>query len=96
MSMVGTVEKQIEKIEGFKVNFFQNGKNVRKDKKGMPPYNQVYSAKETWTVTEWIEKRFKKQYSGFDVEVLNFGGNAVQGNTTLKNLRKTYYNDQGD
>ena len=90
MVTVGTVEKKIKQIEGFKINFTKDGKDVRADKAGIPQYQYTKAARDTHTVAEWIAGRFNNQYSGYNVNVLYFNGKAANGNATLKNVRETY------
>lgn len=84
------VEKTIYQIEGFKVNFIQNGKNLRGEVQ--QPHNYVASkaTKNTYTVSQFIEK-LKSQFPGFDFVVLTANGEKVRGNTLLAKVRDSYF-----
>ena len=93
MPTVGNVEKKIFSVEGFNVKFEKDGKAVPGKKKDMPQYDYKSAATKTWTVAEWIKKRFKQKYPGYDVQVLDAEGNKVVGNSTLETVRNTYVED---
>ena len=94
MTKVMRVEKQIWDVEGFAVVFlYEDGKDVRGDRKGLPGYSFQYAAKHGVTVADWREGRFRKYYPGFDVAVLDGDGNRVHGGTLLATVRDSYMDD---
>jgi hypothetical protein len=50
-------------------------------------------AKNSMTVEDWKAKRFRSQYPGFDVDVLDGTGQPVPGNTLLANVHDSYEDD---
>ena len=83
------VERTIFNVEGFTVNFIQNGKNLRGDVQ--QPHNYIAN-RATWnsfTVAQLIDK-MKTQFPGYDFEVLKGDGTQARGNMSLANLRDTY------
>jgi len=46
------------------------------------------------TVKEFIEKRIKPNYSGYDIEVLDGNGSPVMGQTKLGTVRDSYMDDE--
>jgi hypothetical protein len=82
------VELQIERVEGFAVEFHhRDGRDVRSDMQDIPsyPYNRKLS--DNRTVREWKHIRFRVPYRGFDVHVLHADGTAAHGRTLLRTLR---------
>jgi hypothetical protein len=47
-------------------------------------------AKNNWSITQWKSERFKKEYPGFAVDVLNANGSVAHGRTLLGTVRDTY------
>ncbi len=96
---IGDVEKEIHSLEKFNVTILHlTGANVRSDLEINVAYGYEKAAYNDWSVTEWIDGRFKQRYPGFDVVVL-FGfdvvvllkdGSKAAGNMKLKNVRTTY------
>ncbi|HTU70354.1 MAG TPA: hypothetical protein VMF11_08515 [Candidatus Baltobacteraceae bacterium] len=89
---IGTLEMKIARVEGFQVRVsYPDGRNVRSDREGMPPWNWEKAARDNWTVARWKQERFKSVYPGFEVEVLDGDGNFVEyGNTLLETVRDSY------
>jgi hypothetical protein len=86
---VGYVEKTISEIEGVRVDFLKNGKNVR-DEVDLPyNYNAKYATKNSANVS-FLKEKLKKQYPGYDFNVYNNNGESARGNILLANLRDTY------
>lgn len=89
-------EKKISVIEGFAVKFLHaapgraKGRDVRGDMKDLPSYTYLRKAAGTQTVAAWIENRFKPNFPGFRVEVLDGNGKRVHGKTLLSTVRDTY------
>lgn len=91
MPKVENIEKRIRNIEGFDARFMKDGKNVRGDMELVPHYeNYERAAKNDITVKQWKDTRFVGKFPGFEVEVLDADGNAVNGNTKLSTVRETY------
>lgn len=90
MAKIKAVEKRMWDVEGFDIQFCQNGKDVRSDRTGIPQYQYVRAAKDDMTVADWREVRFFPNYPGFTVEVLDGDGNFAHGAVKLGNLRDTY------
>ncbi|WP_363796818.1 hypothetical protein ABU614_16315 [Lysobacter firmicutimachus] len=90
MPKIKAVEKRIWDVEGFDVQFHQNGKDVRGDKQGVPQYGYERAAKNDMTVSEWRDTRFHNSYPGYQVEVLDGDGAFVHGGTKLGTVRDTY------
>ena len=87
------VEMRISMIEGFEVEFKQNGRNVRDDKEKIPQWPYQRQSKNDMTVGEWKQK-FGGKYPGYDVNVLDGNGNPVTGQMKLGTVRDSY--DTGD
>ncbi len=95
MPKVKRVEKQIWDIEGFAVTIrYEDGRDVRSDRRGLPPYGYKRAAKGSMTVAQWKEARFKASYPGFDVDVLDGDGVPVHGGTRLQTVRASYGEDE--
>jgi len=65
-----SVEKQIERVEGFPVTIRQLGRNIRDDRTGLPGYPFKRAAADRENVTAWKRTRFQPRYPGFEVDVL--------------------------
>jgi hypothetical protein len=88
------IEKRIWDVEGFAVRILHlDGRDVRGDRMGLPPYLFPGPARNDLSVEQWKEWRFRQVYPGFRVEVLDCDGHAVHGNTRLGTVRDTYYDD---
>jgi len=87
MPLLGYVEKQIMEIEGIKIAFKQNGKDIRSDKQGFPSYPYKRKAKGDMTVKEFINTRLKPNYVGCDFLIYDQDDNEVYGNTKLSSIR---------
>lgn len=83
------VEKTIFNIEGFNVNFMKNGKNLRGEVQQPSNYIANKASKNTYTVSRFIDK-LKKQYPGYDFEVLKADGEPADSRMTLATVRDTY------
>lgn len=92
MPKVSYVEKTIYELEGFKVDFVQNGRNVRGEVDLPYNYNAVYQTKNSANVSYFIQK-LQRQYPGYDFRVYDGNGDKVRGNMLLGNLRDTYLSD---
>jgi len=91
MAQMRNVEKRIFDMEGFEVRIKDvNGRRLR-------PTDSLnmYSccermAKNTWTVQEWKNERFTRDYPDHQVDVMDGKGAIARGNTTLARVRDTY------
>ncbi len=93
--LIKNIEKRIFEIEGFEVKFIQNGKDVRGDLNiNANQYNADKMARNSYSVKDWIEKRFKKQYAGYDAWVLNSDSTRARGNMKLSTVRDTYIKEE--
>lgn len=92
MPKVSYVEKTIYELEGVRVDFIKNGKNVRDEVELPRNYDAVYATKNSATVS-FLQQKLKKQYPGYDFKVYDGDGNVARGNTQLGNLRDTYIKD---
>ncbi len=94
MAKVKNVEKRIWDTEGFDIIIrHADGRDMRGDRDGLPQYDFERAAKNNMTVSEWITQRFSRQYSGYNVDVLDGTGDAVQGNMLLGTVRDTYVDE---
>lgn len=88
---IGTLEMKIARVEGFRVRVMWDSRNVRSDREGMPPWPYENAARDSWTVAKWKQERFVNLYPGFDVEVVDGDGNAVEhGRMLLETVRESY------
>jgi hypothetical protein len=89
---IGTLEMKIARVEGFQVHVFTlDGRNVRSDREGMPPWNWEKAARDSWSVARWKQERFRSVYPGFDIEILDGDGVVVEfGQTLLETVRESY------
>lgn len=89
---IGTLEMKIARVEGFQVRVaYPDGRNVRSDREGMPPWTWEKAARDNWTVARWKQERFRSVYPGFEVDVLDGDGTIVEyGNTLLETVRDSY------
>jgi hypothetical protein len=91
MPKVKSIESSIRRIERFRVRIrAQDGHDVRGDRELVPSYHYDRAANDDMTVEDWKQNRFRKLFSGFDVDVLNARGRAVPGNTKLRTVRNSY------
>lgn len=87
MPLLKHVEKKIEQVERFRVDFLQEGINVRGDKQNIPQYPYAMAAPGSWSVAEWKQNRFQQTYPGYDVKVYTKEGLPAAGNMKLTTLR---------
>lgn len=93
MPSVKTVERQIGNLEGFDVRLLhRDGRDVRSDMDGLPGYSARFerAAKDSMTVADWKDGRFRTVYPGYDCEVLDADGKPVHGTSLLSSVRATY------
>jgi hypothetical protein len=89
--LLRSVEKQIERTEGFRVAFLHHdGRDVRGDMHDLASYEFERKLSDERTVADWIMIRFRERYRGFDVAVLLADGSRAHGNMLLSNVRSTY------
>ena len=94
MPKICNIEKTISAIEEVVVNFLnKDGSNVRGDLRlDTDNYKAMRKTKNAANVSFLVSK-LKKQYPGYDCEVLDGQGNKARGNMLLGNLRDTYLDD---
>lgn len=93
MPKVENIEKRIYDIEGFEVNILTpDRKNVRGDALLPKQYEANRMTKNSFTVTEW-KLKFKTQFPGYDIEVIDGNGIIVDGHTLLSTIRDSYNDD---
>jgi hypothetical protein len=90
MASVGSVERQIRRVEGFPVTIRQLGRNIRDDRTGLPGYPFKRAAPDRENVATWKRTRFQPRYPGFEVDVLGRDGRSVHGATLLATVRDEY------
>jgi hypothetical protein len=92
MPNIGSIERRIQRIEGFRVRLlYPDGRNIRSDQQRFHhTYNYERAASDEMTVSQWRESRFQNAYAGFKVQVLLRDGRIANGNTKLGNIRATY------
>jgi hypothetical protein len=90
MVTVKTVEKHIRDIEQFAVRIKHNNRDLRSDRRGLPPYAYERKAKNDMTVDEWRQNRFRPNYYGLEVDVLDGTDNVCHGATKLGSVRDSY------
>jgi hypothetical protein len=89
--LLRSVEKQIERIEGFRVAFLHHDRrDVRGDMHDVASYEFARKLSDDRTVAEWIAIRFRERYRGFEVSVLLADGSRAHGNTLLSTVRASY------
>jgi hypothetical protein len=89
--LLRSVEKQIERTEGFRVAFLHHdGRDVRGDMHDVASYEFARRLSDERTVADWIAIRFRERYRGFDVAVLLADGSRAHGNTLLGTVRADY------
>lgn len=88
MVKVASAEMKIKEVEGFCVRFMQNGIDVRGDKAGVPQYSFYAKAPGSWTIREWVDKRFLACYPGYTVKILDKNFREITSwQTKLDNIR---------
>ena len=89
--MLRSVEKQIERTEGFRVAFLHHdGRDVRGDMHDVASYEFARKLPDERTVADWITIRFRERYRGFEVAVLLADGSRAHGNMLLATVRASY------
>ena len=60
---IGTLEMKIARVEGFQVRIrTSDGRNIRSDREGMPPWPYEKGARDRWSVARWKQERFVNLY----------------------------------
>lgn len=92
MPTVKIVQRQIQRCEGFKVQFRDGHtwRDINDNLGGIPSYKYSKMALNRWSVNRWKEQRFNKCYPGFDVAVLRNDRHVAHGRTLLSTVRDTY------
>ena len=82
MAFTRTVERQIEKAEGFAgvVIASKNGHAISRLRMSIPKYPWDSPAPDTWTIADWRRERFKPTYGSWDalIYVYDFSGRVLQ------------------
>lgn len=89
MPRADVIERTVQNIEQFKIKITQNDADVRGDKNIPKQYVAEKMSKNSFTVDEW-KLKFKSQFPGYDVKVLNADGSKARGNSLLRTVRDTY------
>lgn len=87
MALLKNVETKIKQVEGFKVTFVKNNRDIRGNLEDIPTYPYAVAAQDNWTVQEWKQKRFSQKYPGYDVRVYDKKGVLATGQKTLATIR---------
>lgn len=90
MPKLDCVERKIFSVEGVKVKFMQNGRNVRSDRDIPAQYEIRRMLKNSASVKDFIDLRLKAQFPGFDFVVLKKDGHHASGQTKMSTVRDTY------
>lgn len=94
MPKLKSLERKIANLEGFEVTLrHPDGRDIRSDKEGLPPYPFQVAAKNDFTVAQWREQRFKQSYPGYEVTVWLADGSEAHGGFKLANVRDSYLDD---
>lgn len=64
----GELETQVWGAEGFHIRLLRDGKDVRSDATGFPPYPYQARLPGTRTVSEWKQVRLAKTYPDYTAE----------------------------
>ena len=91
MATVGSVERRIERVEGFPVVIKHlDGRNVRNDRTRMPHYPFDRAMKNGSNITAWKARRFYAIYPGFEVDVIGRDHQPKHGGTRLGSVRDEF------
>ena len=92
MPKLSFIEKRIFEIEGFHVDFHQNGKNVRDDKQMPKQYEAERMTRNSFSVSDFKSK-VEKQFPGYEITVYLSNGQRAKGQTKLSTVRDTYLDE---
>ncbi len=92
MPKIGYIEKTIFKVEGVKVHFIKDGKNVRSEVVLSENYKAIKMTKNSANVS-YLKEKLQKQYPGYDFIVYDGNDNNARGNILLGTLRDKYLNE---
>lgn len=82
------LEEAIARVEGFPVRLVnEDGRRIRADRGGFAQYPYERALRGDYSVSDWKETRFYRNYDGIVVEVLNADDESVHGRTLLRNVR---------
>ena len=80
---IGSIQRKVERTEGFVVRVFFNGKNAN-DNRGV---SQDYKP----MTVDAFKRHFKAQFPDFDIAVYANGSeSSASGQTLLKTIRQSY------
>ncbi|PMR74056.1 hypothetical protein [Billgrantia endophytica] len=87
MTKLATRKKEVENLEGIKIEIFDSSGNpMDLNTQGIPAYKYIRKASGTTTVVEF-RARFEQAYPGLTCDVLEPSGQAAHGNKQLNKLR---------
>lgn len=92
MPSVNTVERKIFRVEGVKVKFKHQGRDVRSDRELPVQYAYKRMLKNASSVND-LKERIRRQYPGFEIDVFKKDGSRAAGQTKLSTVRDTYLDD---
>ena len=91
MTTVKNVLRKIARVEKFDVKFkHPSGRDINDNKDNVPTYKYSNMARDAITVSTWKAQRFRPNYPGFNIDVLNGDRSPVAGNTLLSSVRASY------
>ena len=89
MRSAKSISDDIFNVEGFEVCFFDaNGDDASAKRVADYPYQRAASG--AWSLTQWKQNRFAATYPDLVIEVIDPGGNVINGRTLLDNVRKRF------
>ena len=89
MPLRKTVDKQINRCEGFAVRIKHDGRAVNVNST-LPAYRYKKALKNIKSVSQWKSERFFTCYPGYEVDVLDAQRKVARGKTKLGTVRDTY------
>lgn len=96
VATIKSIESRIRKVEGFAVRIRYTGpgpakgRDVRSDRRNVPGYPYQRARSDDASVHDWVRSRFRRHYSGYDVDILDGDGHPVHGRTKLSTVRATH------
>lgn len=91
MPKVRFIQKRIFDIEGFEVTIrsLDGKKDIRDDYFIDKQYEADRMSKNSFSVQDW-KKKFKRQFPGFEIDVLMGDGSKARGQMKLSTVRDSY------
>ena len=89
MPQIKTVQREVEEVEGFQIRLIARGV---KSSARVESYRAAYlrSARNSFTVNDYIRRRASIIFSNFETHVLFADGTPASGRTKLARIRATY------